>query len=103
MLISCGVVTRMTDQKVYHAIKVSLEDKVATVELARPDKSNALNDDMWQEIPQVRPGASQDPCTACWAERAVNVLLQALQALDASKNVQAVRQQSSWTSFEFSM
>ena len=59
----------MTDQKVCHAIKVSLEDKVATLELARPDKSNALNDDMWQEIPQVRPDAGQDPCTACWAER----------------------------------
>eukprot|EP00891_Asterochloris_glomerata_P001690 jgi/Astpho2/1690/Aster-04118 len=43
----------MTDQKVYHAIKVSLKDKVATVELARPGKGNALNDDMWQEIPQV--------------------------------------------------
>ena len=52
----------------YHAIKVSLEDKVATVELARPDKSNALNDDLWQEIPQVCPDASLDLCTACWAE-----------------------------------
>ena len=59
----------MTDQRVFHAIKVSLEGKVATVELARPGKSNALNDDMWQEIPQVCPDASQDPCTACWAGR----------------------------------
>lgn len=68
MLISCGAVSKMTDQKVYHAIKVSLKDKVATVELARPGKGNALNDDMWQEIPQVCPDASQHPCTACWAE-----------------------------------
>ena len=58
----------MTEQRFYHAIKVSMEDQVATVELARPDKSNALNDDMWQEIPQVCPDASQDPYTACWLE-----------------------------------
>ncbi len=41
------------DTMVYKTLAVSLENHVATVRLNRPDKANAMNADMWQEIRQA--------------------------------------------------
>ena len=37
----------------YKTLTVTLEDHIATVRLNRPDKANAMNTDMWQEIRQA--------------------------------------------------
>jgi len=37
----------------FETLEVSLEDHIATVRLNRPDKANAMNATMWQEIRQV--------------------------------------------------
>lgn len=38
----------------FKTVKVKQESRHALVVLARPNKSNALDDTMWTEIPQVR-------------------------------------------------
>ena len=60
-----GLVVVTTERKASHrmtwaqfdrfkTVKVKQESRHALVVLARPSKSNALDDTMWTEIPQVR-------------------------------------------------
>lgn len=48
----------------FKSVKVKQESRHAIVVLARPSKSNALDDTMWTELPQVRDPISCDTASS---------------------------------------
>ena len=72
----------------YRTIKVSRQDRHVVVSLARPQKSNSMDDCMWQEIPQVI--ISQGSIINSIAGLQLMLLLQLFQELDAMDDVYAV-------------
>ena len=51
----------MSDIPVFETLAVTLSDHVATVRLNRPEKANAMNAAMWQEIRQAFTWVDQTP------------------------------------------
>lgn len=49
------------DLPVYSSLALSLDQGIADIRLNRPDKSNAINDAMWQEIRQAAEWADATP------------------------------------------
>lgn len=49
----------------YESLRYDLEDGVATITLARPDKRNALNAAMFEELGSVAHEAAEDPSVRC--------------------------------------
>ena len=49
------------DLPVYSSLALSLDQGIAEIRLNRPDKSNAINDAMWQEIRQAAEWADATP------------------------------------------
>ena len=45
----------------YQTLSVTLENHIATVRLNRPDKANAMNAAMWQEIRQAFQWVDETP------------------------------------------
>lgn len=72
----------------FKTVNVKRESRHALVVLARPNKSNALDDTMWTEIPQV----GSDTCVrVSWAMLHIHtVYFQVFDALDKLDDVYAV-------------
>ena len=73
----------------YKTITVRREGRHVLVNLARPHKSNSLDDDMWREIPQV-PSAFVSYLLAQTHRFQLLLTMQVFEALDAMDDVYAV-------------
>ena len=71
----------------YKTINVQRHGKHVLVSLARPHKSNALDDDMWLELPKVRPVSAY---AGSFAGELTSRYLQVFDALDPMDDIFSV-------------
>ncbi|MBS7325229.1 MAG: crotonase/enoyl-CoA hydratase family protein [Thiopseudomonas sp.] len=45
----------------YHAFNLQVQDKIAVLEMNRPAKLNAMNEDFWRELPEIFAYIEQEP------------------------------------------